>query len=55
LFIFAGAVGNMINRVFLGYVIDYLELPNWPTFNLADILINIGVVLLIVSLLKTEK
>jgi signal peptidase II len=51
MFIFSGAVGNLINRIFSGGVIDYIDLfGRWPVFNLADILINIGIVLLIISI-----
>jgi len=52
----AGAVGNLIDRFFLGFVIDFIDLHYqtfyWPVFNVADILISIGVVLLIFSDLK---
>jgi len=52
----AGAVGNLIDRFFLGFVIDFIDLHYqtfyWPIFNVADILISIGVVLLIFSDLK---
>ena len=50
-FVFPGAIGNFINRIMLGYVVDFINLPNWPTFNFADIFINIGVVLLIIYIL----
>lgn len=51
-FVWAGAVGNVIDRLRLGYVIDFLDLHwqgrnIWPIFNVADICINIGVALLI--------
>ncbi|MEO1917395.1 MAG: signal peptidase II [Candidatus Thioglobus sp.] len=52
----AGAVGNLIDRFFLGFVIDFIDFHYqtfyWPIFNVADILISIGVVLLIFSDLK---
>jgi signal peptidase II len=54
IFLFAGTVGNLLNRIFLGYVIDFLDLPNFPTFNFADIFINIGVGLLIIYLLRKK-
>lgn len=50
-----GAVGNLIDRIargpglFDGTVIDWLQLPNWPVFNLADSGITVGVVLLLIS------
>jgi signal peptidase II len=54
IFLFAGTLGNLINRLFLGYVIDFIDLPNWPTFNFADIFINIGVGLLVIYLLRKK-
>lgn len=42
-----GALGNVIDRLRGGSVTDYLKLPNWPAFNLADVAITAGVVLLI--------
>lgn len=54
IFLFAGTVGNLINRIFLGYVIDFIDLPYWPTFNFADIFINVGVGLLILYLLRKK-
>ncbi len=51
--ILAGAVGNLIDRVRLGYVIDFLDFhvgkTHWPTFNVADIGITVGVGLLILD------
>jgi len=55
IFIFAGTVGNFINRFFLKYVIDFINFPcfpSFPTFNLADIFINIGVLLLVIFIFK---
>jgi len=50
--ILAGALGNVMDRIRLGYVIDFLDLHHggrniWPIFNVADICINLGVALLI--------
>ncbi len=44
--ILAGALGNLIDRLFLGYVIDFLDFRIWPVFNVADIAITIGAILL---------
>jgi signal peptidase II len=41
-----GALGNVVDRVREGAVIDFLELPHWPPFNVADSAITIGVVVL---------
>ena len=46
--VLAGGVGNLIDRVFVGYVVDMLYFPFWvsyPTFNIADICIVVGAVL----------
>lgn len=42
-----GAVGNLIDRVARGSVIDFIKLPLWPAFNVADISITFGVVILV--------
>lgn len=41
-----GALGNLIDRVRLGYVVDFIDLIVWPIFNVADIAITVGVILL---------
>ena len=38
-----GAVGNLIDRVSTGSVIDFIKLPHWPAFNVADMSITVGV------------
>ena len=57
--ILAGAVGNLIDRVWLGQVIDFIQVyyDRWyfPVFNLADIAINIGAALLVVDSLRTKN
>lgn len=50
----AGALGNVIDRVRLGYVIDFLKVTYWPVFNVADSCIVIGVVLLAFEMLREE-
>lgn len=45
--VLGGAVGNLIDRVRLGYVVDFIDLRWWPVFNLADSAIVIGVALLL--------
>ncbi|MFA4889529.1 MAG: signal peptidase II [Candidatus Omnitrophota bacterium] len=44
--ILAGALGNLIDRIFLGYVIDFLDFRVWPVFNVADSAITVGAILL---------
>jgi len=43
-----GAIGNVIDRGARGAVTDYIKLPHWPAFNLADAAITVGVVVLLV-------
>lgn len=53
--ILAGAMGNLIDRIFLGYVIDFLDFRIWPVFNVADSVITVGVILLGYSILKKNR
>lgn len=57
--ILAGGIGNLIDRIFRGYVIDYIDISNlfnFAVFNIADICIVIGVLLVfIMILIKTVK
>ena len=56
-FLSAGILSNTAERIIDGFVTDYFKLTfiNFPVFNVADIFINIGVILLIFSLLFLEK
>jgi signal peptidase II len=54
-FLIGGDLGNLFDRIFHGGVIDYIKFPYWPTFNFADISINIGIGLIILYLFITEK
>lgn len=53
--VMAGALGNMVDRFRLGYVVDFLELPHWPVFNVADMLLCCGVAGLALLLLFEGK
>lgn len=61
--VISGGIGNLIDRIFRGYVIDYIDINNifeFPIFNLADIFIVIGIAIMIIyiileSLKKQEK
>lgn len=44
--IIGGALSNLIDRIFRGAVIDYISVFVWPTFNLADVSITLGVLIL---------
>ncbi|MDW7981948.1 MAG: signal peptidase II [Thermomicrobium sp.] len=45
-----GAVGNLVDRFRRGFVVDFIDFSFWPTFNVADSAITIGVLLLVVLL-----
>lgn len=47
-----GALGNLIDRVRLGYVIDFIHVHFWPVFNVADIGITVGAGLFIIAALR---
>jgi signal peptidase II len=49
-----GALGNVIDRVHRGYVVDFMHLEHWPIFNVADSCIVLGVVLLALAMLIEE-
>lgn len=50
-----GALGNVIDRVFRGYVIDFIHVRHWPVFNVADIAVGAGVAsLLLASILRPK-
>ena len=49
--LFSGAIGNMIDRIFIGKVVDYIDFRIWPIFNLADIAIVFGCIIIIYELL----
>ena len=42
----AGALGNILDRVVRGYVVDFVQVPHWPVFNVADIYVTAGAILL---------
>lgn len=50
-----GALGNLIDRVRVGEVTDYLDVLSWPPFNLADVAITLGVFVLALSYLAEEE
>ena len=52
--ILGGAVGNLINRLSLGYVIDFIDFRIWPAFNVADSALTVGVIALIVYFVKKK-
>ena len=57
--LYSGVLGNLLDRIFRGYVIDYLDFKifgyDYPVFNLADILIVLGIIGLLIKSFKEEK
>jgi len=53
--VIGGSVSNLVDRVRLGYVTDFIDLRYWPAFNLADSFIVVGVVILLSTLLAAER
>lgn len=53
--ILAGAIGNLIDRLRLGYVIDFLDFRIWPVFNFADVLISLGGLLLVYHIISVKR
>ncbi len=56
-FILGGTIGNGMDRILKGYVIDFINLNiiNFPVFNVADVAINIGFVFLLFSIFKNNR
>ncbi len=50
--VLGGAMGNIVDRIFLGYVVDFLDFRIWPVFNVADSAITLAIIGLIVVLWK---
>ena len=59
LIVIGGSIGNIIDRIRLGAVIDFLDFHwkqyHWPAFNIADSAVCIGVALILFSLIKRKK
>ena len=56
-FILGGTIGNGIDRIYKGFVIDFINLniKNFPVFNIADISINIGLIILMYNIFKNNR
>src|SRR4029078_10559626 len=52
--VIGGSVSNLADRVRNGYVTDFIHVSHWPTFNLADTFIVLGVALLLLGLGRLE-
>ena len=53
--ILGGTVGNLIDRLHLGYVTDFIDVGIWPTFNIADSAIVVGVIIFAYSVLRLAQ
>lgn len=57
--ILGGALGNLIDRIVYGYVIDFLDVFygewHWPAFNIADSAITVGVILLLIDAVRSPR
>ena len=56
-FIAAGSIGNGVDRIFYGYVIDFIKIKfvDFPVFNIADIAINIGILVMIINYFRYRR
>lgn len=54
-FVLMGAMGNGIDRLVRGYVVDFIDIRIFPVFNIADVLINLGAMCLILDALRTNR
>lgn len=55
LMIISGIIGNLIDRVMYGYVIDFINFKIWPVFNIADSLVFVGVLYTVIVWIREEK
>jgi signal peptidase II len=53
--IVAGALGNVIDRLHIGHVTDFLDFKVWPVFNVADTSVFLGVVMITIHVWQTER
>jgi signal peptidase II len=53
--VIGGSTSNLLDRVRLGYVTDFLDFRYWPAFNLADSFIVVGVLVLLATLMRNER
>jgi signal peptidase II len=54
-FLCIGAIGNFLNRLFLGYVVDFVDIKIFPVFNLADVFIDLAILLLILDFFNLNQ
>lgn len=51
----SGILGNLIDRIFLGYVVDFIDFRFWPVFNLADSYLTISLIFILYLSFKKKK
>jgi signal peptidase II len=54
-FLIGGSSSNLLDRLRLGHVTDFLDVRYWPAFNLADTFIVVGVVALLLALILSDR
>tara|TARA_Y100000310_G_scaffold345846_1_gene471174 strand:+ start:59991 stop:60467 length:477 start_codon:yes stop_codon:yes gene_type:complete len=52
--IFGGAIGNLIDRLWIGYVVDFIDLRIWPVFNISDMAISLGIIYLVIYYIREK-
>jgi signal peptidase II len=57
--VLGGAIGNLVDRMRLGYVVDFIDMhlkdKHWPTYNVADIAITVGIALMVLEYILGPK
>ena len=53
--VIAGAISNIIDKLRLGCVVDFISIGSFPVFNVADSIITIGIIFFILSIIKTKR
>ncbi|NDC83207.1 signal peptidase II [bacterium] len=55
MFVISGAFGNLVDRIHLGYVVDFVNIYIIPVFNVADVCINLGVACFIIEVMNVRR
>ena len=50
----SGALSNTLDRIFYGYIIDFINFGFWPVFNLADAFASVGLIIIVIQLIKEK-
>jgi signal peptidase II len=51
----AGGLGNLLDRLLLGHVIDFIYIHYWPIFNVADICLTVGALIFLIHAFKSRR